>query len=95
MTLDERLTEFIEYCTNDADHDLAVDAHLEIFRLRAENTRLDAALAENAKLKAELAAARELLAEIQFRAEFNYPLDAIRETARQIDDHLLSTGHRK
>lgn len=40
MTLDERLTEFIEYWHSSTERHLAIDAHLEIIKLRAENDRL-------------------------------------------------------
>ena len=44
MTLDERLAEFIEYCQQKTERYLVIDAHMEIFNLRDENTRLDSAL---------------------------------------------------
>ena len=48
MTLDERLAEFIEYCQQKTERYLVIDAHMEIFNLRDENTRLDDALAATA-----------------------------------------------
>lgn len=51
MTLDERMTEYIEWQSTDFDRDLMVDAHLEIINLRRERDGL----------AAELAAAREAL----------------------------------
>ena len=56
---------------------------------------LDKANAEKQRLAAELAAALELLAEIEFRIKFNSPIEDMRETAQQIDEHLLRVGHRK
>jgi hypothetical protein len=40
MTLDERITEYIEWQNTEFDKRLMVDAHLEIISLRAENARL-------------------------------------------------------
>ena len=45
MTLDERITEYIEWQNDGSYRDLMVDAHLEIIKLRAENARLAAELA--------------------------------------------------
>ncbi len=36
MTLDERMTEYIEWQNKDFDRDIVVDAHLEIIKLRAK-----------------------------------------------------------
>lgn len=36
MTLDERMTEYIEWQNTDFDRDIMVDAHLEIIKLRAK-----------------------------------------------------------
>lgn len=68
MTLDERMTEYIEWQNTDFDRDLMVDAHLEIINLRAENARLaaahEAAADELARVVRELREAAYLLAKI-------------------------------
>ena len=78
MTLDERLAEFIEYCQQKTERYLVIDAHMEIFNLRDENTRLDDALAATA---AELA---DATAQIQRLNEENRRLLAELEAARDI-----------
>ncbi len=45
MTIDERMTEYIEWQNTDFDRDLMVDAHLEIIKLRRERDGLTAELA--------------------------------------------------
>ena len=78
MTLDERLAEFIEYCQQKTERYLVIDAHMEIFNLRDENTRLDDALAATA---AELA---DATAQIQRLNEENRRLLAELEAAREL-----------
>lgn len=55
MTLDERMTEYIEWQNSDFDRDIMVDAHLEIIRLRAA---LETAADELSKRTNELREAR-------------------------------------
>ena len=81
MTLDERLAEFIEYCQQKTERYLVIDAHMEIFNLRDENTRLDDALAATA---AELTDATAQINELN--AENNLLHDALTKLQARYDE---------
>ena len=93
MTLDERLTEFIEYCQQKTERYLVIDAHMEIFNLRDENTRLDSALLATSNELTDATAQinelneenRRLLAELEAaRARLEYNENKMRELNNEL-----------